>query len=144
MLKLKSYLLMFPFLAIVFTACEKEDQRDQYVGTWKGTQTTVITSLNINESQAVTQSITKSTSNTNQILFSSPGITEIAIANVNANAYTYEDYIYTQTSNGITMVITMTGGGSINGSVITEQGTITISANGDTFSGSWSAILNKQ
>lgn len=136
-------------LTHAFTQCKKDDasgsdQRDKFVGTWKGTSTMVIPDLMLNQSESVTYNISKSTVNSNQIIITSPGSSEQLKANVNGNVYTYDDFTYTETDQGMTVVITFKGGGSINGNLINEQGTLKLSVNGMTYNGTWSSTLNKQ
>jgi len=144
-----SFLIMLlASVALLFNSCKKDeavvDARDKYVGTWKGTTTIIVSSLDMNETSATTQTVTKSTTNSSQISFTELGSTDPSKANVNGNSYIYEDETYTENSNGITMTIKMTGGGSINGNVITESGSVTISASGKSYTGTWTGTLNKQ
>lgn len=133
-------------LAILFiSSCKKDDvdPRDVYVGTYNCSQRELINSLGYNETYTFSQAITKSTSNSNQILFNDPdGGSESWAATVNGSSYTYEVNAYTD-EDGITT--TRTGSGSINGKVITEQGTLKISLpNGQTYTGTWSNVMNRQ
>lgn len=134
-------------IALLFvSSCSKKDDvdpRDQYVGTYKCTQTMIIASIGYNETETFTQVITKSTTNSNQILFHNPeDYTDTWPANVNGNSYTYEEMKDVDDDGSI---FTQTGSGSINGNVITEQGTSKVSyPNGQVLSGTWSNIMNKQ
>jgi hypothetical protein len=137
-------LLIGALLLITLISCKKDDtdDRDKFVGTWKGTGNITVSGMGINISDATTQVITKGTSNPDQIIFTESGVS--TTANVNGNAYTYDDYTQTETIEGETVSIKFTGQGSINGNVITETGTIKIYMLGQEFPGTWSSTLNKQ
>jgi hypothetical protein len=137
-------LLIQAFLLITLISCSKEDtdDRDKFIGTWKGTVTMIVPGMSINSSSASTQVVSKGTTNPNQIVFTEEG--ESTTANVNGNGYTYDDYTQTGTIQGETVSIKITGNGSINGNVITESGTIKIYVLGQEFPGTWSSTLNKQ
>jgi hypothetical protein len=136
--------LIGSFLLITLISCSKEetDDRDKFVGNWKGTVTMIVPGMSINSSDASIQVVSKGTANPKQIIFSEAG--ESTTANVNGNGYTYDESIQTGTIEGETVSIKVNGTGSINGNVITESGTIKIYVLGQEFSGSWSSTLNKQ
>ncbi|MGK0639731.1 hypothetical protein [Schleiferia thermophila] len=99
-MKTMRLLAILCLLTLAFTQCKKDDasgadQRDKFVGTWKGTSTIVIPDLMLNQSESVTYNISKSTVNSNQIIITSPGSSEQLKANVNGNVYTYDDFTYT-------------------------------------------------
>ncbi len=138
-------LFISAFLLItLITSCKKEvtDDRDKFIGTWKGTVNTTVSGLGINSSDPSTQIITKGTVNPKQIIFTEAGQT--STANVNGNAYTYDEYTQTETVQGQTVSVKVTGNGSINGNVLTESGTIKVYLLGQEYPGSWSSTLNKQ
>lgn len=131
-------------LITLISSCKKEetDDRDKFIGTWKGTVSMTVSGFDINSSDASTQIITKGSVNPNQIIFTEAG--ETVTANVNGNGYTYDEYTQTGTIEGTTVSVKVTGNGSINGNVITESGTIKVYLLGQEYPGSWSSILNKQ
>jgi hypothetical protein len=138
-------LFISAFLLItLITSCKKEetDDRDKFIGTWKGTVNMTVSGLGINSSDPSTQIITKGTVNPKQIIFTEAGQT--STANVNGNAYTYDEYTQTETVQGQTVSVKVTGNGSINGNVLTESGTIKVYLLGQEYPGSWSSTLNKQ
>ena len=138
-------LFISAFLLItLITSCKKEetDDRDKFIGTWKGTVNMTVSGLGINSSDPSTQIITKGTVNPKQIIFTEAGQT--STANVNGNAYTYDEYTQTETVEGQTVSVKVTGNGSINGNVLTESGTIKVYLLGQEYPGSWSSTLNKQ
>lgn len=135
-------MLDFLFISLI-TSCKKEevDERDRFIGNWKGTVNMTVSGLGINTSDASTQVVTKGIGN-KQIIFTESG--ESTTANVNGNAYTYDEYTQTETIEGETVSIKVTGNGSINGNVLTESGTIKVYLLGQEYPGSWSSTLNKQ
>ena len=140
-------LFISAFLLItLITSCKKEetDDRDKFIGTWKGTVNMTVSGLGINSSDPSTQIITKGTVNPKQIIFTEVGETVGSIANVNGNAYTYDEYTYTETVQGQTVSMKFNGNGSINGNAITESGTLKVYLLGQEYPGSWSSTLNKQ
>jgi len=147
MKKNKATLVTLLFLSImVLSSCEKEptDERDKFVGTWKGTENLTIPSLSLSLSDQVTYIILKSDSDTKQIIFLDEGAASDMTANVNGNAYTYDEYTETGTYEGETVSLKLNGGGSINGNVITELGTLIFYILGEEYPGTWSSTLNKQ
>lgn len=138
-------LFISAFLLItLITSCKKEetDDRDKFIGTWNGTVNMIVSGLGINSSDPSTQIITKGTVNPKQIIFTEAGQT--STANINGNAYTYDEYTQTETVEGQTVSVKVTGNGSINGNVLTESGTIKVYLLGQEYPGSWSSTLNKQ
>lgn len=135
-----NYLLALLLFAFLSTSCEKEDkdERDKFVGTWKGTLTMKIPALDFEETQSANYEIEKVEGTEDKLNVGGQD------AFVNGNSYTYEDFSETMNSDGTTMTMEFTGGGSLDGSVITESGSVTIYAYGDQVSGSWSSTLNKQ
>lgn len=138
----KLFIAGFLFISLI-TSCKKEevDERDRFIGNWKGTVNMTVSGLGINTSDASTQVVTKGIGN-KQIIFTESG--ESTTANVNGNAYTYDEYTQTETIEGETVSIKVTGNGSINGNVLTESGTIKVYLLGQEYPGSWSSTLNKQ
>lgn len=146
---MKKLIFVFAVLSIaVFNSCTKEeiDARDKFVGTWQGTSTAIVSDLDLNNSNVNVMEITKKNNSSNEIEITTIGedTTITQIATVNNNAYTYDQFTYSQNSNGITANITTNGGGSINGSVIQESGTLVFNMNGQAYNGTWSSIMNKQ
>lgn len=143
-MKNSKLLIIVSLLIILISSCTKEevDDRDKFVGTWKGTYNMTVSALDINTSESSTQIVTKGTVNPNQIIFSENGQT--TTANVNGNAYNYDEYTETENIEGETVSIKITGNGSINGNVLTESGTIKVYLMGQVFTGSWSSSLNRQ
>jgi hypothetical protein len=143
---LKATLLSLSLL-ILLSACKKEeeiDPRDQFVGTWKGTQRMIVLDLQFDQSDTFTQIITKDPDYPNKIKLGFPDTDESYSAKVVGNAYTYDESSFTYNQDGYTYTFIQNGGGSINGSVITEGGTVKINVAGQQFSGTWEATLNKQ
>ena len=146
---MKKLIFVLAILSIaVFNSCTKDeiDARDKFVGTWQGTSTAIVSDLDLNQVSASQFSISKKSNSNNEIEITttSEDTTITQIATVNDNAYTYEQFTYSQNSNGITANITTNGGGYINGSVIQESGTLVFNMNGQAYNGTWSSIMNKQ
>lgn len=139
-MKKQNLLIALIMLFFLSTSCEKEDkdERDKFVGTWKGTFTTKIPEMDYENTQAVEYEIEKVEGTEDKLIVGGQD------AFVNGNTYTYEDFTETQNSDGTTMTMEVTGGGSLEGSVISESGTLTINAYGEQLNGSWSSTLNKQ
>jgi len=140
-------------LAIV-GSCKKDeavDERDKFVGTWKGTTTTSVPDLSINDTKPITLTISKNKINPKQLDITDGEDSYTAI--VNGNTYTYNDFTWTGTIEledeegnpyTVTASYKMTGTGSINGSSITESGTIRLFVVGEEYPGAWSRTLVKQ
>jgi len=126
------------FVAIIIS-CNKEttDERDKFVGTWTGN----LYFARIGTEYFTTVLITKSTTNSAQIILTQQGgSSDPRIATVNGNSYIYQNFT---ASLGITG--NYTGSGSINGNIITESGLITSdSAPYQGNLGDWGRHLNKQ
>lgn len=144
-LKVTLFTLLF-FVIMVLSFCEKEpaDERDKFVGTWKGTFNVTIPDISVNVSDPVTYTISKDSGNPKQIFFDEAGSILGMTATVNGNAYTYDEYTEITTIEGITYSLRFNGGGSINGNVITELGIFRIYVLGEEYPGTWSSTLNKQ
>jgi hypothetical protein len=109
---------------------EKEDARDIFVGTWTG----ILFFSRIGTEYPVTVTISKSTTNSSQILIGQNKAT------VNGSSYTYVKFV-----SNIGIVGNYTGTGSINGNELTESGLIT--SDGAPFEGNlgeWFRHLSKQ
>lgn len=141
------FLMLFLGSALLFS-CKKDspaatvatDQRDKFVGTWKGNQTINIPDLNVNNTDLVNEVFSKSSSSQNQII-----IDGTQTANVNNNSYTYNEF--TQVVNDPSLgdiVIIVNGTGTANGSNITESGVLYTVIQGVTYNGTWSSNLVKQ
>lgn len=98
------------------TSCKKEeerDSRDQFAGTYYGTQTVTVPELEISETASGTMNITKS-SEKFKILFNDGTVTQKA--SVNGNRYDYEKYTQTEIIEGTKVTIEISGSGTfING-----------------------------
>lgn len=141
MKKLKLIIRVFLFITII-ASCKKEetDDRDNFIGTWKGTETSSIISGDINSSNTspVTLIITKRSDNSKQISLNRNGVS--TTANVNGNTYTYDlTYEY-----GVDIYWRYIGTGTRNGKVITESGTMKSSVLGYESTGSFTSNLTKQ
>jgi hypothetical protein len=134
------------FLITLSTSCKKEetDDRDKFIGTWFGDIDMDIPGLKINSAIPSTQIITKGTVNPKQIIITEAGDTSTAI--VNNKTYTYDEYTQTESIEGQTISMKVTGNGSIynNVNVITEIGTIRVYSLGQEYPGTWSCIRYKQ
>lgn len=132
----------------LFSSCAKEeiDERDKFIGTWKGTNTIVVNSLDFNESTTEQFTIQKKSGTTNQIEFIYPEEDNAPkiVATVNGNSYTYDEFLVTENQDNTTITLVINGGGQINGSVISETGTITMNVMGESYSGIWNSTMNKQ
>ncbi|MCF8332663.1 MAG: hypothetical protein K9I47_00820 [Bacteroidales bacterium] len=140
---MKKLNLLLPLLviALLSTSCDDgddKDERDKFIGTWKGTRNLKVPEWDYEESNSVTYEIEKNPGTEDGIIVAG------AEAYVNGNSYTYEDFTQTESSDGTTITIEFSGGGSIDGSVIDETGTVVFYAEGEEFNGSWSSTLNKQ
>jgi|WetSurMetagenome_2_1015567.scaffolds.fasta_scaffold337275_2 hypothetical protein len=135
----KAILYVLLLSVISLNSCKKEssDQRDKFVGTWTGN----LYFSRIGQEFSVTEIISKSATNSAQIIFTEQGSSSAPlIATINGDSYIYQNYT---TSIGVSG--NYAGGGSINGNVLTESGTIT--SDGSPFQGNlgtWGRILNKQ
>lgn len=132
-------LLIIPLIS----SCKKEpaevktDQRDKFVGTW----TAHLYFDRIGQEFYTTDIITKSTSNSAQIIFTEQGSSSVPrTATVSDSSYTFQDFTSTTGISG-----NYSGGGSMKGIEIKETGIIN-SDNppypGDL--GGWYRILSKQ
>lgn len=140
----KANLIISAFLVTtIIISCNKEttigstDVRDKFVGTWTGN----MCFARIGTEYPTTEIITKSTTNSTQIIFTQQGSSSASrIATVSGGSYVYQPFT---ASLGITG--NYTGSGSITGNVLTETGWITSDNplfQGDL--GDWSRHLNKQ
>ena len=120
------------FIAILNSCKEELDDRDKFAGTWTGNMCFARSGTEY----STTEIIIKSKTNSAQIIFTNSG----RIATVNGNSYVYQDFTATQVISG-----TYSGTGSIDGSIITENGLITSDNplyHGDL--GDWSRHLTRQ
>jgi hypothetical protein len=137
---LKTIFGVLLFLTVLnINSCKKEasDERDKFIGTWTGN----LYFSRIGQEFLITEIITKSSSNSKQIIFTEQtGSFTSRTATVNANTYIYDNYTASIGVSG-----NYTGNGSINGNVLTESGTIT--SNGAPYQGNlgtWGRTLTKQ
>ena len=133
-------------LVSLFISCKKEatDNRPQFVGTWNGTNSMIVSGLNSNTSNAVSITIAEGTGNSNQIILTQTGSTVARTAVVNGNSYKYDEYTGTTSLGDLTISMKINGTGTLNGNVISESGTVTITVAGVDYPGTWSSTLNKQ
>ncbi len=145
MKKISLFLLM-SIATLMFVSCKKEstpvtptDARDKFVGNWSGTMHFIIPTLAVDQTSNETHSIIKSSTNSNQILVDS------IPANINGNSFTYVQYTETYDDPTLgTVVYTLNGVGTLNGSNLTESGTLNMVAQGISYPGSWSTNMVKQ
>lgn len=144
-------LLIIAIVAVVAMGggCKKDkaadpvvDVRDKYVGVWKGNQTIIVTDLDINDQSEGTNTISKSSANTNRLLITNG--TDVMNANISGNTYVYEQWTVIDNSGGSTWTIIYNGSGTVSGNTLTESGTISISFDGETHTGTWSCSMTKQ
>lgn len=145
-MKKNSLILMLLAAVMMTSSCKKEkvvDARDQFVGSWSGNGNFTIPDLQINYSDVSAQTITKNSSNSNQINISDAS--ESHVASVNGNSYTYSEYTATVEDPTLgTMVWIINGIGTINGSNILESGTVRTVIQGSTYYGTWTSNMVKQ
>jgi hypothetical protein len=138
----KFFLFAFCAVALIFTSCKKEDAvdpRDKFVGNWSGNFNFSIPELSINESTTWDSPISKSGSNSNQIIVDGNS------ANVNGNSYTYNQFTISEDIPNLGVVVFLFNGiGTLNGSNLNESGTVSTVIQGTTYSGTWSTNLVKQ
>ena len=142
---MKKVILIALVTVLAFSyGCKKDssDSRDQYVGTWKGTMTVIIPGLSINASSDGVNTYSKSTLNSNKVIITSG--TDIENVTVNGNSYVYDQYTVVDNSTGNTITYVINGNGTISGNTIVEIGTLTVSANGGSYPGSWTSTMNRQ
>ena len=145
-MKKVSLLFSLAVASLIFVSCKKEDApstpvdaRDKFVGTWIGSYRTQIPTLSVDETSNDTTLITKSTTNSNQILVDS------LPANVSGNSYTYVQYSETFEDPTVgTVVYTLNGNGTLSGSNLVETGTLNFLVQGTSYPGTWSSNLVKQ
>ena len=136
----KIFFVLMVSLAVLQSCEEKEkDPRDKYVGTWRGLYTVKLDALGVNESDSVTVIIEKDTTNVNQILIDNQEAT------VNGDTYTYKEVSESDIDPVLgPLKVTINGAGTLNGTSITESGTIKLETAGLSFTGNWSQSLQKK
>lgn len=128
-------------LCICFSSCTKEniiDLRDEFTGQYKGTSSVSIPTLLVNTTDNLNFSITKSSTNSTQI------IVDGSPANVSGNTYTYVEF--SETANSPTYgsyVMIFNGKGTYLGGTIYESGTIKVVIAGTTHTGTWTSKSTK-
>jgi hypothetical protein len=142
----KLFLFALCATTLMFSSCKKDDPvtpavdpRDKFVGSWSGNFSISIPNLSISESGQTVVSISKSGSNSSQIIVDGNS------ANVNGNSYSYNQF--TETINDPDLgdiVLLINGIGTLNGSNLNESGTVSTVIQGTTFNGTWSTSLVKQ
>ena len=140
----KNLFAILLLVGVVLTSCSKDtpavtDARDKFVGDFQGTFQYQFTG-SPSQSSTNTHTITKSSTNSNQII-----IDGTQVANVNGNSYTYVQFTEVQqdpTYGAVT--ITFNGVGTLNGSNLNESGTISMIVQGTQLDGSWSSNMVKQ
>ena len=129
----------------ILSSCKKdeEDQRNKFVGTWAGSQTTVIPGLGVNDVSDYVQIMSLSSDNANKIIITVGG--EIQKAEVKGSLYNYDNYSYTtDDGSGNTMTMEMIGSGTLSGNKINETGTLKLYYMGQEFPGTWTGKLTRQ
>ena len=133
---MKKVILIISTLLIIsfINSCKERDpdDRDKFAGTWTGN----MCFARVGTEYSTTEIITKSKTNSAQIIFSNSG----RIATVIGNSYVYQDFTASVVISG-----TYSGTGTIDGNTITESGLITSDNSwyqGDL--GGWSRNLTKQ
>ena len=140
----KNLLSLLLVIGVLLSSCKKDspavtDARDKFVGNYQGTFVFQYSGDTPNSSTD-THTISKSTSNSNQIIIDGD-----LVANVNGNSYTYVQFTQIQqdpTYGAVT--ITLNGVGTLNGSNLIESGTFTTIIQGTALDGTWSSNLVKQ
>jgi hypothetical protein len=131
MKKVISMLVLALLFMSVNSSCKKEnDERDKFVGTWTGK----LFFSRIGTEYEITVTITKSKTNSTQILIGQN------VATVNGDSYTYEEF-----TSHLGIYGNYTGRGTINGNKLEEVGLIT--SDGAPYQGNlgeWFTILNLQ
>ena len=132
-------------LVVLVISCKKAvtDDTLKFIGTWTGTNNEIVPGLGSNSSNPVSLTITKGTT-ADQIVLTQTGTTKVRTANASGSGYTYVEYTGTSTSQGITVSMKMNGSGTLNGSVITESGTVVYTLGGQNYPGTWSSTITKQ
>ena len=143
---MRKSLLFFSVIMVLITSCKKDeeekvDDRDQFVGTYSGSQTLIIPALEMTETVEGIITITKS-SEASKIIITDD--TEIRKAYVTGNKYVYEKYSYTENVEGTTITLELTGTGTFKDGQITESGAATVSMMGMSFPGTWTSTFSKQ
>jgi archaellin len=129
---------------ILILSCKKDEgiDRDQFIGTWKGTLNYSIPSYGTFIPRDLTITIT-SGSGSNNINISQAYVTTSLTAVVSGNTYTYNEYTITSTSgDGQTMVYN--GQGSMSNNTLIENGTVVLKSGVNTYPGTWNTVLTKQ
>jgi len=141
----KNLLFLLLVLGVTFSSCKKDDPvvvtdaRDKFVGTWSGTTRIQFPTLSYDETTNDYHIIQKSTNNSNQILIDGRS------ANVNGNSYSYVEFVVTEQDPNLgTIVETYNGVGTLNGSNLTESGTISGVVQGVSINGTWNTNFVKQ
>ena len=136
--------LFIIILSLLLFACTKEPQdfRDQYTGIYRGV---VIFDLpgwqHTRENNAF---IVKGTGS-NELAIQNLGIPSYQIAVLNNDTYTYCPFQIGSTTNyGVTSVAMYRGRGVFNGDSLCETGTITVSSNGISVTGTWCTKMKKE
>ena len=135
------------FSLIILCSCKKEsatDPRNQFVGTWRGTENFTISTLGLDSGFSTTKIITKSTTDSSQLnIVDSATMSTPQTATVKGNTYTYTSFTQTTTIQGNSVVITLGGTGTINGNNLTEAGNISVTISGIPLPGTWGSSLVK-
>jgi len=145
---MKNITLISIVIIVLMAGCKKDetsppvDARDKYVGVWKGNTTLSIPALDFSETIEGTQTISLSSTNSQRILITSSG--EVMYADMNGNSYVYQEYTITDAYEGETWVEQYNGTGTLNGTTLTETGTVKISYMGETYNGTWTCTMTKQ
>jgi hypothetical protein len=143
---MKKLALIALMLVTLSFGCKKDeevvDPRDQFIATYNSQMVVSIPSINFQDSHNGTSIFTKESASGRIKITYDDGT--ILYANVSGNSYVYEKYSQTQTIEGQTVSIEVTGAGTINGATINETGVYTMHALGQNFVGTWTCTHVKQ
>jgi len=142
---MKKIALFFILLLVIGSSCKKDeevDPRDQFVGSYTVQSIVNVPTLGIVNSSTGTCTISKVSDGNRIKITNIDGTTQYA--NVTGSNYVYEKYSETETIEGETATIEITGNGSISGNILTESGMITIYIIGESYTGIWSGTMVKQ
>jgi hypothetical protein len=140
----KQYLLpvLFLFVLSSFYGCKKTtiDPREKFLGKYTGTiSVSIPTLIPTPLTQAYEPTITKSTTNPNEILIDGNAATVVG------NTYIYDEFTETGDVPQLgTAVATFNGSGVLNGNSLSESGTVKVIIQGMTYNGTWTSTAVKQ
>ncbi len=127
-------------ILLLLTSCTKQSEhfRDKFTGTWEGTVTYNIPSLNWHETRVNRCRIIRGVEDTD-LGIQNLGLQFYSIAKVTNEMYRYYPFeaggFSSQTHS--TTLATFYGRGYLNGDSLTESGSISMSTNGVGYTGTW-------